>query len=99
MTLSDNEILELTELCSALVDGTITDRQKARLDNLLSTSEDARQFHVRFAGQSASLYYCAGEMQTDAAETVSLQTKPSRRFRWVIGILSMAASIAAVFWI
>jgi hypothetical protein len=98
VSLSDNDILELTELCNALVDETITERQKARLDAWLSTSEAARQFHVRFAGQSASLYYCAGEMQTDAADTAPQATKPFNRFRWAVGLLSMAALVGLVFW-
>ena len=31
MNLSDHEILELNELCNAVVDGTLTDTQRSRL--------------------------------------------------------------------
>ena len=53
MNLTDKEILELTELCNALMDGTLTEAQKAQLSEKLAFSEAARQFYVRFTGLSA----------------------------------------------
>src|SRR3954468_13508524 len=97
MSLTDKDILELTELCNALLDQTISDEQKARLDAWLGESESARQFYVRFTGQSASLHYYAGEMQTDAADAGGAATAgPERaaRFRWPVRGLAVAASVA-----
>ena len=78
MSLTDNDILELTDLCNALVDDTITEAQKADLAKRLATSESARQFHVRFLAQSASLHYYASEMQTDGAESAVINRVPNR---------------------
>ena len=50
MNLTDQEILELTELCNALVDGRSTDVQQTRLAEQLAASEAARQFYVRMNG-------------------------------------------------
>jgi ferric-dicitrate binding protein FerR (iron transport regulator) len=99
MNLADADILELTTLCSALVDGTISEKQKVSLSDWLANSEPAREFYVRFMGQSASLHYYAGEMQTDAAETGLVGHPAARRFKWAIGMLGLAASIAIAVWI
>lgn len=63
--LTDQEILELNELCGALADENITDAQRARLEQLLDASEDARRYYVRAMGQSASLHTYAAETQTE----------------------------------
>ncbi len=65
MKLSDNEILELNELCHALVEETLTATQKSRLAHWLGQSEDARRFYIRAMALSASLFDYAGEMQLD----------------------------------
>lgn len=64
MNLTDQEILELTALCDAVVDGTLTDGQQARLTEWLGRSDAARRFYVQFLGLSASLHQYASEMQT-----------------------------------
>ncbi len=72
MNLTDKETLELSELCSALADGTLTGVQRERLSDLLKSSEEARRFYVRHSSLSASLFDYAAEMQTespDASET------------------------------
>jgi hypothetical protein len=98
MTLTDREILELNELCSAVIDETLTDQQQARLAQMLSTSDDARQFYIRSTGLSASLFYYAGERQAGACD-IAPRRHTLKHFSWIIGALALAASIALVFWI
>jgi len=101
MNLSDPELLELNVLCNALVDGIITDPDKARLEEMLRTSEDARRFYVRALALSSSLMQYAGEMQAEAPD---LSTAPSRIVRpaawiWSLGSLAAAAAIVLAFWL
>src|SRR5260370_946928 len=97
MTLKDSEILELNELCSALIDETLSDQQHDRLAHLLSTSDDARQFYVRATGLSASLFYYAGEMQTDARDA-NTTPNPLRHLRWIVNVLAIAACLVLSRW-
>src|SRR5436305_4863110 len=95
MNLTDKEILELNELCNALVEGTINDGQKQRLSQWLATSEDARRFYVRAMGLSASLFSYAGEMQSQESE----RAMPPKNvihltWLWKWTALAAAASIA-----
>ncbi len=100
MSLSDNEILELNELCSAVVDGTISDIQRARLSRWLSASDDARQFYTRAMALSASLYTFASEMQVEAPDAVpSASHVVPIAWRWWAGGLAAAAAVAAIFWV
>src|SRR5438552_8203756 len=98
MNLTDADILELNELCSAVVDETITEQQKARLAQWLTTSVEARQFYVRVTGLSASLCHYAGEMQTGEPDTLGPGHKISRRW-WAFTFLAVAASIALTLWL
>lgn len=66
MNLTDRQILELNELCGAVIDGVATEAQRAGLAELLRTSEAARRHYVRAMGQSASLGAYAAEMHADA---------------------------------
>src|SRR5262245_33043772 len=68
MSLNDREILELHELCDALIEGNVTGAKRARLEQMLSESEDARKFYIREANLSASLSHYAGEMQMEDAD-------------------------------
>ena len=70
MNFSDDDRLQLSELCSALVDDTIDTAQRQRLAEMLATSEDARRFYVRAMSLSASLHEYAGEMQCDAPDAL-----------------------------
>jgi ferric-dicitrate binding protein FerR (iron transport regulator) len=100
MNLTDPEILELNQLCNALVDGSITESQKTRLAQMLSSSVEARQFYIRAMGLSASLYHYAGEMQLEAPDAVVPQANILHvAFRWGLGSLAAAATIMFVFWI
>ena len=96
MNLSDPEILELNELCNAVVDGTINDAQKDALSKWLMRSEEARRFYVRVTGLSASLFHYAAELQTGEPDGSAGQT-PHRRWPWLIGLLALAACVMPTY--
>src|SRR5918993_2797538 len=98
MTLTDDDILELNDLCNALVDGTITERQQAQLSQWLASSGEARELYVRTMGLSASLHLHAAEMQTGEPEPHPAE--PSRTAHpWrIAGLLAAAACIGVVTW-
>jgi len=99
MNLADKEILELNELCNALIEGTLNETQKTRLSHWLATSEDARRFYIRTMGLSASLFSYASEMQTEAAESVMSPEKIIHPgWLWKFGALAAAAAIALMVW-
>jgi hypothetical protein len=96
MNLTDREILELNELCNAVIDDTLTETQRARLSAWLTSSEDARGYYVRALGQSASLHIYASEMHAEAPG----RPAPRRRspgIVWASGLLAAAAAIAIIF--
>jgi ferric-dicitrate binding protein FerR (iron transport regulator) len=99
MSLTDQETLELNELCNAVVDGTLTDAQRARLTEWLAASELARHYYVRAMALSASLCSYASEMQVEAPDAV-----PSRKIlhlgvgSW-LGYLAAAACLVLAFYI
>lgn len=101
MSLSDAELLELNTLCNALVDGIITDAEKARLEEILRTSEEARRFYVRALALSSSLMQYAGEMQAEAPDIPAPQTSVVRPASWIwtLGSLAAAAAIVLAFWL
>ena len=101
MNLSDKEILELNELCNALVDETINEKQKGRLSDWLAGSADARQFYIRAMGLSASLFSYAGEIQSHEQEYE--RSAPAKIIRmdwlWKIGLIAAAACLLlAISW-
>jgi hypothetical protein len=105
MNLTDQEILELNQLCAVLVDGTVTMNQKSRLSELLAGSEEARRFYVCAMGLSASLFSYASELQTERADAPAAQEKPFQSWwrRWqkfFLGFGTLAAAcVAAMVWI
>jgi len=96
MKLGDREILELNELCGAVVDGTLSDAQRARLAALLRESEAARRYYVRALSQSASLQGYAAESVAGAADA-----RPGVPRRWLawsaVGAMA-AALVLAIGW-
>jgi ferric-dicitrate binding protein FerR (iron transport regulator) len=94
MTLDDSDRVELNELCSALVDGAADDAQRARLEDLLRGSEEARRFYVRAMQLSASLHSYAGEMQSEPANVV----RPPQWRRWAAP-LAAAALVMLGLWL
>ncbi len=95
--LTDSEVLEMSALCSALVDGAITDAECARLEAWLAQSEDARCYYIRAMALSASLCDYANEMQAEAPDLARRIVRPAM-WRWTIGTLAAAASVALAFW-
>ena len=98
MNLTDREILELNELCGAVVDGALTDAQRARLASLLRDSEAARRFYVRALGQSASLHTYASEMHAEAPDAPVRLAKVFRFSLWWGAVLPAAAALVLGLW-
>jgi hypothetical protein len=99
MSLSDKEILELNQLCNALIDETLTENQEPRLSTWLDASVDARRFYLRATGLSASLFSYASEMQTEAPDAVSSRRTIVSLPVWLFGSIAAAASLALVVWL
>jgi ferric-dicitrate binding protein FerR (iron transport regulator) len=95
MSLPDQDLLELVELCNAWVDGAISNAQQARLASLLEQSAEARAFYVRFMDLSASLHDYSAEMQCEPLPA-PVPRHPGR-FRLGAGVAAAAAiGIAAL---
>ena len=99
MNLTDREILELNELCGAVVDGSLTDAQRARLSRWLVESADARRYYVGALGQSASLHTYASEMHTEAPDA---PVRLRKVFRFALSwatVLPAAAALVLGLWL
>ncbi len=97
MKLTDIEILQIHELCNALVDERLAESQQAQLSQWLDTSEQAREIYFRVMSLSASLAEYASEMQTDSACKPEPQIIPfhrKRSFRLMTAALAAAACVA-----
>lgn len=94
---TDAERIELNELCSALVDGTIAEAQRERLNALLLESEEARRFYVNAMHLSASLCEYADEMQMPEPDNI-IRPSSSHWRKWV-GPLAAAAVLMLGLWI
>ena len=81
MSMPDHELLELNALCHALIDGAITGTERARLEEVLAASHDARRFYVRTMALSACLFDYAGEMQGPVAGGVPSPNRNSSAVR------------------
>jgi ferric-dicitrate binding protein FerR (iron transport regulator) len=97
MNLGDREILELNELCGAVVDGTLTGKQRERLQAWLRESEAARRYYVRAMAQSASLHGYAAENVVGPADEQP-RGRVVRAGWWVFGSLAAAAAVVAGLW-
>jgi ferric-dicitrate binding protein FerR (iron transport regulator) len=96
--LTDKEILALHALCNAVVDGTITEKQKAELSRWLLASKTARQYYIRTLGLSASLFSYASEMQAEAPDVFVPRPKInviSILLRWLVPLGATAAIVLA----
>lgn len=102
MTLTDRERLELNELCGGLVDGTSTEAQRARLAELLRSSEVARRHYVRAMAQSASLHDYAAEMLASPRDEAPGRAAGWWRgwsgAWWGIGLAAAAALLLVAFF-
>ena len=93
MNLTDQEILELNELCGAVVDGSLTEAHQARLGRWLQDSVEARRHYVRALGQSASLHRYAAELHTDAPDAPVRLTNLFRFSLWWTAVVPAAAAL------
>ena len=99
MSLPDHDLLELNALCHALADGASTATERARLEEMLAASDDARRFYVRAMALSASLFDYAGEMQADAPDLPARRIGRVPAWAWTAGSLAAAACVALAFWL
>src|SRR5688572_26388509 len=95
--MNDVERVELNELCSAAMDGALSDAGRERLQELLRGSDEARQYYVRAMQLSASLHHYAAEMQSEPAEPRNVIRGIQWR-RWV-GPLAAAAVVLVGLWV
>jgi ferric-dicitrate binding protein FerR (iron transport regulator) len=96
MKLTDREIVELNELCGKVVDGSLTDAQKARLATWLRESEAVRRHYVRLLGQSASLHSYAAEMMNEAPDRPR-QSRVISFAAWAFAAVAAAACLLLLF--
>ena len=93
MSLTDREVLELNELCGAVVDGTLAEAQRARVSRWLAESEAARRHYVRALGQSASLYSYAAELHAEAPDAPVRLRRVLRFSLWWGAVIPAAAAL------
>lgn len=92
MKLQDREVLELNQLCGAVIDGVANGTQRTRLAQLLRESEAARRYYVRAMAQSASLHSYAAEAHADAPE-VPVRLRRTFHLFWWANLLPLAAAV------
>ena len=63
MRLSDDEILKFDELVNSLVEGSITETEREKLEEWLILSKAARRRYIKFMDMNASLHHYAAEFQ------------------------------------
>src|SRR3569623_1032962 len=88
--LTDSEHLELTARRGALADHCLDSAGRERRNHLLRTSGEARQFYLRHAALSASLFSYAAELQCDAPAPMPVRKTTIPRMAW------WAAAVAAL---
>lgn len=93
MNLTDPEFLELNELCGAVVDGTLSEAQRARLARWLKESDEVRRHYVRALGQSASLLSYAAELHAEAPDAPVRRAKVFRFSLWWTAVVPAAAAL------
>ena len=100
MSMSDAEILCLHELLDGLVENNLSIQQKAELQSLLESSEDARKRYIRFMDMSASFKHYSEELVSDDFEIdVPEDNKPIRLFFFNRYSLFLAALAVAGFYL
>jgi hypothetical protein len=98
MSLSDAQVIELSELCSALIDETLNDAQRIRLEALLKEYPDARAYYIRAMAQSVNLYETAADSQTDSPDIKHInRTYRYWRISLAVGIAASVLLIVTLF--
>lgn len=93
--LTDRDILELNELCSALIDGRLTEVQKERLRWWLANSESARRYYTRMMSLSASLHHYTSEMHTEVPVPARHRVGVGRLFWFLVPAATVGAAAIA----
>ncbi|MDB6140308.1 MAG: Anti-FecI sigma factor, FecR [Verrucomicrobiaceae bacterium] len=96
--LTDPERLELAALCGSLADGTLETREKLRLNTLLRTGDEARQYYLRHAALSASLFSYAAEMQSEAPVPMPVRKRQIPRVAWWAAAAAVIILSGLVYW-
>lgn len=95
--MSEQELLELNELCQGLLDARLSPAEMDRLSGMLKSSEEARRVYVRAAALAASLHQYAAELQTEpAAEPAERKVIAFPNWRvaaWTLSALAAAALV------
>jgi len=100
MKLTDQETFELSGLCDAVVDGSLTEVQQERLNHWLASSLEARKFYIRSMALSASLHTYSAEMLADAPDVAWVPSEPEQSSAWKwMAPLALAASLVLAFWV
>lgn len=97
-SLTDPERIELTALCAALADGHLSAADKIRFNSLLRTGDEARQFYLRHAALSASLFSYAAEMQSEAPVPKAAPKKWYTTPHFWVAAAAMVALASLVLW-
>jgi ferric-dicitrate binding protein FerR (iron transport regulator) len=95
--MSEQELLELNELCQGLLDARLSPAEMERLSAMLRSSEEARRVYVRAAALAASLHQYAAELQTEPARPKIIAFPKWRVAAWALGSLAAAALIIVAF--
>ncbi len=95
--LTDLERIELTALCGALADGQLGAADRDRLNALLRTGDEARQYYLHHAALSASLFSYAAEMQSESPAPMPVRkTFISRPIMWAA--VAAVVVLASLVW-
>ena len=95
--LSDPERIELTALCGALADDTLDPSEKETLNALLRTGDEARQYYLRHAALSASLFSYAAELQSEAPAPMPVRKASIPRPMWWAAAAAVVV-LSAIVW-
>jgi hypothetical protein len=95
MSLSERERRELSDLASAAADGSISEQDAARLEQLLHSSGDARAFYVRFMDVSAGMAWAArAQPEPSIAGTIEARHTRSRGWKTAAAAVAVLAFTA-----
>lgn len=88
---------ELQSLCEAVIENTLTEAQRHRLEELVVTNAEARKFYVAYMHQHGSLHWSSGDpslLQRPSRETATpAPARSSARRRWLVGLATLAAAV------
>ena len=96
--LTDSERIELTALCGSLADGHLSPSERDRLNTLLRTGDEARQYYVHHAALSASLFSYAAELQSESPVPMPVRKVHIPRPMWW-GAAAAVVLLSGLVWL